>query len=749
MRNNWLVLLRTIFLCTAFMTVFAGCAPTSPADEQSKDPIVPDPTDTARPSRNPNAGKTAPYVVEPLYKTNESIVAAVDVLECGADPTGQSDSTDAFRAALKQAESLGGGTVWVPAGDYLISDTLTIPPLVTLHGDWNDPDAADFNGDYGSVIHAVTSPKSKKGIFVLKECAGVCGLTVYYPDQRIENVQLYAPTFVLKGNTRLRTMRNITLLNSYIGVQVDGINESTNFINFKGTCLMTGMEIGSSADVGVFDRVTFSPKYWAGATGAYQAADAAAVTAYCKENGAAALLLHDLEQQQFSRITVEGYEYGILFSAEPTRWMASGPMTEVNIRDCTYGIYAEEDVYQSDSGYAAHICPDLTAIDCRCGYIISSSTIEGEKYAIYNGCPSVKDAAGKSWQAYIHLADVLVLGELYGNVSYTDAGEAANLSPYAMESAPQTKSTATAFEAMQAGCSEADIQAALNRIGAAGGGVIYLPAGNYEITSGLAVPANTEIVGAAASPQRIPNVGTVLWCRQQGSKATQTDAPALVTLGGDNAGISGVYFMYADNITAVDAGEPISYYPFAIRGEGHGVWAINCCISGATHGIDFTDCDDHLISGLFSGCFYSHMEVSGDNGMITNCLANGTVLYRTNGVIPVNEAATIFPNFFEKYTIPSCTYITVGEGSGQKIYNSFIYGAKHMLYNHGGTDVVGVNICSDNLGSHVIYQTDGSMTVINAIVTSQKTFSILAGEMAIYNPLRNNDPSLQDFIYRK
>jgi len=125
------------------------------------------------------------------------------------------------------------------------------------------------------------------------------------------------------------------------------------------------------------------------------------------------------------------------------------------------------------------------------------------------------------------------------------------------------------------------------------------------------------------------------------------------------------------------------------------------------------------------------------------------VLYRTNGVIPTNEAATIFPNFFNKYTIPSCRYITVGKGSGQQVYNSFIYGAKHMLYNNGGTNVVGVNVCSDNLGAHVIYQESGSLTVINAVVTSQKTFALRDGSMAVYNPICNNDANASDFIYRQ
>ncbi len=694
--------------------------------------------------KDPNADKEVPYLAETLYETLDSVVVAADVTRYGADPTGQKDATDAFRAALKEVGNAGGGTVWIPAGRYLITNSITIPPLVTLRGDWNDPDGENFDGEYGTIILA--QPKSSKaenkGLLQMEECSGVEGITIYYPEQTIENVAPYAPTFFLGGDTHLRTIKNVTLINSYTGVFVQGINESTVFRNVKGTCLKKGMEVQSSSDVGVFDEVTFTPKYWANAGDGLKNVDENAIVKYCKDNQSSGFLLHDLEQQQFSNIIIEGFEYGIFFSSQATRFMASGPMYQVNIADCTYGIYAQEGTYESPTKYAYAQCPILTCIDWRCGYIISNSSISGTAYSIYNGCPEVT-VNGIPYTAYIHLADVTLQGDTYGNVSYTTFGESAELGD--MQEYRKVKSTGAAFEALKAGVTEKEIQDALDKVGEAGGGVVYLAAGNYEIAEGLTVPENTEIVGAAASAQRIPDKGTVLWCKQEGTAAEQRAAKALVTLAGDNAGISGLYFMYDSNITAVDKQEKISYYPFAVRGQGKGVWAVDCCIAGATHGIDFNSCDDHVIESLFSCCIYSNMEVSGNNGMVRNCLATGTVIYRTNGVVVANET-TMQANFFEKYGRLYADFIAVGSGSGEQLYNNFIYGGKRMLYIDGGTDINGVNMCSDALGSYVVEMDTGSAVIANVIITSTSTFYNKAGNLCIYNPLRNFEYKFSDYI---
>ncbi|MFD7818141.1 discoidin domain-containing protein [Streptomyces sp. NPDC059785] len=56
---------------------------------------------------------------------------SVSVTDKGADPSGQGDSTQAFRDAVSAAQ---GGTVWIPAGEYRITSSLSGVQNVTLQG---------------------------------------------------------------------------------------------------------------------------------------------------------------------------------------------------------------------------------------------------------------------------------------------------------------------------------------------------------------------------------------------------------------------------------------------------------------------------------------------------------------------------------------------------------------------------------------------------------------------------------------
>ncbi|GED83603.1 discoidin domain-containing protein [Streptomyces sp. 6-11-2] len=66
---------------------------------------------------------------------------SVSVTSRGADPSGQGDSTQAFRDALSAAQ---GGVVWIPPGDYRLTSSLSGVQNVTLQG----------AGSWYSVVHA-------------------------------------------------------------------------------------------------------------------------------------------------------------------------------------------------------------------------------------------------------------------------------------------------------------------------------------------------------------------------------------------------------------------------------------------------------------------------------------------------------------------------------------------------------------------------------------------------------------------
>ncbi len=58
-----------------------------------------------------------------------------DVRAYGANGDGKFDSTRAVRTAIDAAKDAGGGTVYFPRGRYLISDTIALPPGISLRGE--------------------------------------------------------------------------------------------------------------------------------------------------------------------------------------------------------------------------------------------------------------------------------------------------------------------------------------------------------------------------------------------------------------------------------------------------------------------------------------------------------------------------------------------------------------------------------------------------------------------------------------
>ena len=80
------------------------------------------------------------------------------------DNTGKSDVTDVINGALSEMAARGGGTVFLPAGRYLISDTLQLSPYVTLRGEYVDPDKGDFSKGTVLILAGKSKFKSKSAV---------------------------------------------------------------------------------------------------------------------------------------------------------------------------------------------------------------------------------------------------------------------------------------------------------------------------------------------------------------------------------------------------------------------------------------------------------------------------------------------------------------------------------------------------------------------------------------------------------
>jgi hypothetical protein len=183
------------------------------------------------------------------------------VLDFGAKADGTSDATATFQAAL-DATAEKGGTVFVPAGTYLIAGALSVPQGVTLKGIWESPHHADIGK--GSLLFATGNKGNEAGppLILLHQSSAVVGLTIFYPDQDADNIQPYP--WCIQGMGMHGSVINVTLVNPYNGIDFGTHPNELHYIsNVFGQPLKTGIFVDKTTDIGRIENVHFNPHSWA------------------------------------------------------------------------------------------------------------------------------------------------------------------------------------------------------------------------------------------------------------------------------------------------------------------------------------------------------------------------------------------------------------------------------------------------------------------------------------------------------
>lgn len=719
--------LVSVLLCLA---VAISCVACTQAPEVQKEVITYDPMDNwVYPEVDPRGvsagestatGKTNPQIVTTTYETEEVVVADIVPTEMGyaVDPTGKSDSTDGIQAALYDCFMAGGGTVYLPAGNYVVTGTIYVPSYVTLRGDYQD---ADEGTEYGTVISiwADSKDSTSEGTFAMSGCSGVVGVTVYYPLQSLYQVLPYPYAFYLAQGTdgRVVTLKDITIINGYrgIGTEYELNHECLMLENVKGTFLNTGFGLNNQSDVGHVTNVTVSSKYWLEAGAEYMNKPTEyGIKTYMKEN-TTGFLMTDLDWTTFQGINVEGCAFGMTIK-KGYRGYFVGEMIDVNITDCTSGIRIE-------------------ATDERWGSIISRANIEGEIVNVSKGVLKLTGAKHK--------------GELkefvQGSVSFEDY----DLSQYEIKiDASYKKPVSNLIIADLKKTIEEDasveLQKALNEMAKKGGGVVYVPGGNYRLDKPITVPAGVELRGASSIPNREQNnypAGTLFMCYYGDEANVDPERDqALVTLDGDYAGISGVRFIYPEN--GVDDKDLKTTY--VIRGKGKGVYAVNCFILAAGYGVDFRGCDEHYIEQIYTCCWFNTYRIGGKNGVIRDCVQNGNMVTRTNAEgLPENwpEELEMKERVTDPILVKNVENLIVEDAENQQIIAVFAYATKRTIINRNSVNTLAVNVGSDWLAEGVFFTQDGgNMTVINSMEAFGESYDCIKGKLTMYNRITIDEP---------
>jgi hypothetical protein len=512
------------------------------------------------------------------------------------------------------------------------------------------------------------------------------------------------------------------MLNSYRGIGISALDNTTaheiaTIRNIKGTALYRGAVAYNSADVGTWNHIYFNNSYWANAGAAYNAPSVTTLNTWTRANGIA-YTFGDLEWGQFYAIVCSDYNIGMNIVAG-SRISFCGEFVWASIQN-------------------TNIAVKVNSIDTRWGMSFLRSVLSGSSYSIQNNT-----------SGYVKVCDSTLSGSRSGTVTITSPGTSPT--SYGDATIPKvtrsvlydvTKAPYNApFSIPQTGLPASDattaIQLALTDAGNAGGGVVYLPAGWYKISTHLTVPANVELRGCSSVPQRDKSdlsYGTVLLGYEGKGTAAPDTATAMVTLNGDNSGICGIRFFYPEN----NPNGSVSTYPYTIRGSGANLYAVNIGLTGVYNGIDFgtSRCDSHYINKALGIAYNKGIYVGAStHGWIEGCSMNGNAVCRNNfGISGWIVESNVFTQLINPITRINQRFIIINGASDEHMMNNFAYGCKYGVTVQEGTTINIFNLGTDNLGSggYGVVRTAGTVKVMNYM---RYNGSDSSGSVTFYNKM--------------
>lgn len=635
-----------------------------------------------------------------------------------ADNTGASDASTIIQNALNYVSGLGGGTLYIASGKYLLNNQITIPERVTLVGEFNGVNASN----YGTVFlcnksYSLSDSILNNAQIYLASNAGINGVTFYYPNQNITNVTEYGNT-IYAYNNLTATMSNLFFINSYRGIAVndstEGMSELVNIENIYGTFLKEGIVGYAQSDVGYWNNINISPSYYENALSEYRCSNVAALYKYTRTH-LTALKLGDLDDFCFNKINIDNAEYGIYFPANCNRPLQAfwGILNDVHLTNCVTGIYAER-IFSSGAALFTHSSLGKVINNAyegriklaKCEYVEllgNGETMVEQGSETYEVAPTYNDSNTFNISNNLYYLDDL------DDTGVTDVS--------------------------------ALLQQEINKCTL--GGVIVLKNGTYRLDNPITVPANVMLTSFGNSFSRTTHHES----KSELVKFISYSNDSCVKLS-DFSGIQGIriYNVYKDPDTAYTTLSASNTDQFvAVKTIGNNCFAINTETSYTFNGFDFTGSTNHYIKYCY-GCAYDTLIKASGSGKIISCLSNLNFLARSC----LHDYAQANVTALEKYynfeneskdephdkareiTRSFTTMIKLFD-SNELVLNCFSYGVR-CLINSTTSTLLAINTSQDNLkdDSYVYIINGGSAKIVNTFRVFGNSFNLISGSLEIY-----------------
>ena len=725
--------------------------------------------------------------IKTIYPTKDWVVSDFVVTDAkfGAKAQQGFDNRAAFQAAIDAASNAGGGVVYIPAGNYEFRSTQTgsrrvrvregteettkefnyeyvlqLPAGVQLRGDWANPelnggkvlgtilevrvgkDSPNHNGaveswwndpQAGNALHTTYTSIADRFID-MKEGTGVTNLSIWYPEQDINNVKPY-PWTLFQSTGDSATADNVTLVNSYNGFY-SAPSELHYVKNSYITALNTGVEVHVCTDIGRIENVRINPKYWAN-SGLPGSPSLAKVTEYTRANGTG-YRMHRSDWEYVSYLYVSGYKTGMWIGREPGYSdTPNAQLYEIHIENCGNGLYVEgvnpygilisNSSFGADqNGNAVYFYKDFktsvqfNGVDFR-GPIVSdgsdgvvsfeSCTFDNyNEYAlrINNGNALLTQCDFKKPTGHVYLgADVNTLKSV--NSGYNRALNVKNDSKaakveiltgneYVFEAIPKNIKTDIDIQPKPAsnkvlrvdlpratGINEdvptkdvsAELQTALNAVKAAGGGTLYMPGGRYLVDNPIKIPSGVELRGTWDVQHHTQGGGTAIFTNYDGGARGESGTSLIQLEAG--AGLRGFTIAQLNINTDGFSNTDPRKTPFLIQGQGPNVYIINVTVSVGDKGIDLAsyNTSGHYVDYFAGVLLRAGIWVGGgaEGGFIRNMQFNPHYGSR----LPQGRQG--YPNaFMMSYVQSNCSALKFADVKNQTIFNNFVYGSIYGIH---------------------------------------------------------------------
>lgn len=258
------------------------------------------------------------------------------------------DVSAQLQTALNSVKAIGGGTVFLPAGRYLIDNPIKVPSGVELRGTW-DVQHHTQGGGTAIFTNYDGNAAGEKGasLIQLELGAGIRGITISQLNIISDGFNRSNPRktpFLIQGQGPNVYVINVTVSVGDKGIDLASYNTSGHYVDyFAGVLLRAGIWVGGGSEGGFIRNMQFNPHYGSRLPRGGQGYPDAFMMNYVQSN-CSALKFADVKNQTIFNNFVYGSIYGIHFLKDAITGKNPGKMTVIGHGSdgCTYALYVED-----------------------------------------------------------------------------------------------------------------------------------------------------------------------------------------------------------------------------------------------------------------------------------------------------------------------------------------------------------------------------------------------------------------------